>query len=270
MISAVIPAAISASYRRRGFVFRALAAAALAAALALPASITSCSPDVVKSPRQGVYVPPIEKTPPPPRASYEPVKIPGEGAAPLERYLTASWYGTQFHGKQTSSGEVYNMYSYTAAHKTLPFGTKLRVTNTENGRSTQVLVNDRGPFVEGRDLDLSFQSAREIGMIEKGVAKVEIDYLGRDEAYKKYINISGAVADSYTVQVASFRQYDNAARMKKGLEFHYSDVFIQEAVVSGLTYYRVRVGKYDSKEPAVRTAQTLADEGYNTQVTGNE
>jgi rare lipoprotein A len=257
----------AANHAQSGFAARCLAAVTAVTALIL---ISACSPAVVQSPKQGVYVPQIEQTAPPPRTSYEPVKIPGEGAGTLERYITASWYGPQFHGKQTSSGEIYNMYSYTAAHKTLPFGTKLRVTNTENGRSTQVLVNDRGPFVEGRDLDLSFQSAKEIGMVEKGVAAVEIEYLGRDDAYKKYINISGAVASSYTVQVASFRQYDNATRMKKGLEFHYKGVFIQEAVISGLTYYRVRVGKYGDKEPAVQTAQALADEGYNTLVTGNE
>jgi rare lipoprotein A len=247
-----------------GFFNRALAAAALAVLM------TSCAPEVVHVPQQGVYVPPAEKTTPPPWSSYEPQKTPGEGAATLEHRLRASWYGPQFHGKQTSSGEIFNMYSYTAAHKTLPFGTKLRVTNTENGRSTQVLVNDRGPFVEGRDIDLSYQSAKEIGMVEKGVGTVEVDYLGRDETYKKYINISGAVAGSYTVQVASFREHDNATRMKKGLEFHYNGVFIQEAVVNGLTYYRVRVGKYNSKNPAIQTAQTLADEGYNTLVTANE
>ena len=87
----------------------------------------------------------------------------------------ASWYGEKFHGNQTASGATYNMYEMTAAHRTLPFGTRVRVTDRETGASVVVRINDRGPFVDGRVIDLSYQAARELGMIQRGVAEVELD-----------------------------------------------------------------------------------------------
>ena len=89
----------------------------------------------------------------------------------------ASWYGWDFHGRQTANGEIYNMYESTAAHKTLPFGTVVRVTNLSNGRQTVVRINDRGPFVRGRDIDLSYGTARELGMLDSGVEKVRLEIL---------------------------------------------------------------------------------------------
>jgi len=84
----------------------------------------------------------------------------------------ASWYGPGFHGKRTASGEIYDMYAYTAAHPTLPFGTIVKVVNLETKKSVVVRINDRGPFIKGRIIDLSFTAAQQIGMIEKGTAKV--------------------------------------------------------------------------------------------------
>ncbi|MGB3454251.1 MAG: septal ring lytic transglycosylase RlpA family protein [Moheibacter sp.] len=86
----------------------------------------------------------------------------------------ASWYGNQFHGKKTASGDVYNMHEYTAAHKTLPFGTKVKITNQKNGKSVIVEVNDRGPFVKSREFDLSRAAFNEIGNTNSGV--ISIDY----------------------------------------------------------------------------------------------
>ncbi|MFW6198326.1 MAG: septal ring lytic transglycosylase RlpA family protein [Acidobacteriota bacterium] len=91
--------------------------------------------------------------------------------------VVASWYGDQYHGRQTASGEVYDMYDLTAAHKTLPFGTRLRVTHPRTGRSVVVKVNDRGPFVRGRELDLSYGAADALGMVAEGVARVRIQRL---------------------------------------------------------------------------------------------
>ncbi|MBX3009713.1 MAG: septal ring lytic transglycosylase RlpA family protein [Melioribacteraceae bacterium] len=91
--------------------------------------------------------------------------------------MKASWYGPRFHGKQTANGESYNQMALTAAHKTLPFGTLLRVTNLKNGESVIVRINDRGPFIEGRDLDLSKGTAQSLGMIKKGVVKVKVERL---------------------------------------------------------------------------------------------
>ena len=90
----------------------------------------------------------------------------------------ASWYGPKFHAKKTSNGEIYNMYAETAAHKTLPMNTVVRVTNLENGKSTVVRINDRGPFVAGRIIDLSNKAAHAIDMVKKGTAKVQVTVLG--------------------------------------------------------------------------------------------
>lgn len=91
--------------------------------------------------------------------------------------MVASWYGSQYHGRQTASGEVFDMYRLTAAHRELPFGTRLRVTHVANQRHVVVVVNDRGPFIRGRDLDLSYGAARELAMVEEGVARVRIERL---------------------------------------------------------------------------------------------
>jgi len=93
----------------------------------------------------------------------------------------ASWYGEKFQGKSTASGEAFDMYSYTAAHRTLPFGTILKVTNLSNSKSVNVRINDRGPFKENRIIDLSYQAAKEIGLVKEGVAKVSIEELSDKE-----------------------------------------------------------------------------------------
>lgn len=89
----------------------------------------------------------------------------------------ASWYGKPYHGRRTASGEVYNMYGVSAAHRTLPFGTRVRVTRLDNGRSIVVRINDRGPFVRGRIIDLSYGAAKKLGMVQEGVVKVRIEVL---------------------------------------------------------------------------------------------
>ncbi len=100
-------------------------------------------------------------------------KPPSRGTV-LEQVGTASWYGPGFHGRKTASGERFNTNDLTAAHRTLPLGTKVVVTNLETGKSVQVRINDRGPFVKGRKIDLSRAAARKIGITKKGVAKVKI------------------------------------------------------------------------------------------------
>jgi rare lipoprotein A len=98
--------------------------------------------------------------------------------APSSSYVQvgkASYYGDEFHGKKTASGEIYNKWALTCAHKKIPFGTKLRITNLENKKSVVVKVNDRGPFIRGRIIDLSYAAAKKIGMIKHGVVKVKIE-----------------------------------------------------------------------------------------------
>jgi len=179
--------------------------------------------------------------------------------------VTASWYGPKFHGKPTSSGERFNMYDLTCAHKTFKFGTKLRVTNPDNGKSVIVTVNDRGPFVEGRDLDLSYGAAKAIDFVEKGVGKVWIEYMGRDTRYAKKIPFEPLeTTDLLTIQVGSFIDESNANRLKKGLEYKYDDVYITTVYIKGQKYHRVRIGKFSSYESAYSTAEKLAEEGYST------
>ena len=178
----------------------------------------------------------------------------------------ATWYGSEFHGRQTASGERFDMYRLTCAHRELPFGSLLEVTNTANGKSVKCTVNDRGPFVPGRDLDLSYAAAKEIGLIGPGQARVKIVYLGRDTSYMKevrYVSSGGP----YTVQVGSFKELNNALHLKAGLELKYKDVYIIEAEIKKTIYYRVRTGKFPRKEEALGLAKTLADEGYSPLVT---
>lgn len=98
-------------------------------------------------------------------------------AKPYYQVGIASWYGPGFHGKRTASGEIYDMYAMTAAHRTLPFGTIVRVVDLETKRSVVVRINDRGPFVEGRIIDLSYAAAVELGMVRKGLARVGLQIL---------------------------------------------------------------------------------------------
>jgi rare lipoprotein A len=113
---------------------------------------------------------------------YEP-KVPNIG----ETFQgVASWYGPDFHGGKTSNGEYYDMTAFTAAHKTLPMNTQVRVTNLDNGRSTIVRINDRGPFVANRIIDLSYAAAKEIGMIKKGTARVKLEVIDYDTSVDRY------------------------------------------------------------------------------------
>lgn len=174
----------------------------------------------------------------------------------------ASWYGPGFHGKRTASGEVFDQDGMTCAHKSFPFGTRLRVTNPETGRSVAVVVNDRGPFVRGREIDLSRGAARAIGI---GCGEVEIEVLGRDQRYVKYVhtgNISGS--GGFRVQVGSFIDPWNAEHLGTGLKYGYEGVRITKAVVDGRTFHRVQVGLFGNREKAYETAESLANEGYDT------
>jgi len=132
---------------------------------------------------------------------------------------TASWYGPDFHGKKTASGETYNKYAFTAAHKTLPFGTKVKVTNLNNNLSTTVVINDRGPFKSGRIIDLSYSAAQKISMVGTGTARVRIEAIGSTISSSSASSAStttttksssGTSSGKYYVQVAAYSVRDNA------------------------------------------------------------
>lgn len=177
------------------------------------------------------------------------------------RRAIASWYGAEFHGRPTSSGEIFDMHKKTCAHREYPFGTRLRVTNLNNNKSVECIVNDRGPFVPERDIDLSYGAAREIGLLATGTAPVIIEPLGRDNGYKKEVkNLS--IKGPYTIQVGSFREKENAIRLKYSLELRYNNVYILESIVKNEIFFRVRIGRFNNLQETMNTASSLADEGY--------
>jgi rare lipoprotein A len=181
-------------------------------------------------------------------------------------YAVASWYGSEFQGKPTSSGEIFNMYAYTCAHKEYPFGTKLKVIHLSNNKSVICLVNDRGPFVRGRDIDLSYAAAKEIGLTGPGTSRVWIQYLGRDSSYRREVQYL-ANEGPFTLQVGSFMDLSNADRLKKALALKYGSVYISDADIRGKRFYRVRIGRFQLKAEAGQFGKTLAEEGYPVVVT---
>ncbi|TFG57868.1 MAG: septal ring lytic transglycosylase RlpA family protein [Spirochaetales bacterium] len=136
-------------------------------------------------------------------------------AAPLFSFQEgyASWYGGKFHGRKTANGEIFNTYDFTAAHRSLPFGTKIKVTNTANGRSVIVRINDRGPFVKGRIIDLSQAAAAELDMIRSGTAYVRLTEAGEDETAERPQTVRAAEGPLYLVQAGSFKQRENAEKL---------------------------------------------------------
>jgi len=162
----------------------------------------------------------------------------------------ASWYGVPYHGRRAANGEIYDMYKLTAAHRTLPFDTVVRVTNLRNGRQTEVRINDRGPFVENRIIDLSLAAARELDMVAMGVAQVRLELLAGPSPLLGY----------FTVQVGAFLVRENAEKFRERLELRYQPVLIQEYDSPDGLFYRVRVGRLASEEEARQLAEQLRSE----------
>jgi rare lipoprotein A len=195
-----------------------------------------------------------------PRKGQKPYTINGELYEPLSSHEgfvqsgIASWYGSDFHGKTTSNGDSYDMYAMTAAHKTLPLGVYVKVRNRNNGLETVVRINDRGPFVTGRIIDLSYSAAKEIGLIENGTAPVRIEALGYlDESVhdkEAYRAPSSYDRGSFGIQVGAFSKLENAHRMADDVRQRFGVASIKEAVVNGTLYYRVRAGNYASLKEA--------------------
>ena len=171
----------------------------------------------------------------------------------------ASWYGPGFHGRRTASGEIYNMYKFTAAHKTLPLGTYVKVINLENGRSVIVRINDRGPFVKGRIIDLSYAAAKKLGMLKKGVARVKIIALGK-RINHRYVTPEYTKGRFY-VQIGAFRNKLNAYSYKYFVMRKYG-IGVKVVYMDG--YYRVLAGPVFSLEKAKRFKKKLRDMGIET------
>jgi len=178
----------------------------------------------------------------------------------------ASWYGKDFHGKYTSNGEVYDMYAMTAAHKTLPLGVTVQVTNQANGRQAVVRVNDRGPFVKGRIIDLSYSAAKDLGVVGPGTAPVRIEALGYQEkdaaGQIAYRQPKSYTVDSYSIQIGAFTMVENARRLASQMQGRYGYAAVQEGWVDGRLFYRVRAGRYPNVEAAEAAKTSFEANGF--------
>ena len=189
----------------------------------------------------------------------------------------ASWYGPGFHGNRTANGEIYDQYELTAAHPSLALGTRVMVTNLENGRAVQVRVNDRGPFVDGRAIDLSYAAARTISMVGPGTVRVRIEVLGPTTlAAAAPVAAPAALptarpiprpprdvpTDSYTVEVAALSDPDKAEHLRHVLAYRFPDAFVTPLAGTSGHYYRVRIGPYPLRTAALERAQRVVRLGY--------
>lgn len=171
----------------------------------------------------------------------------------------ASWYGPGFDGHRTSSGDTYNREGLTAASTLFPLGTRLRVTNLDNGRAVNVVINDHGPYLKGRGIDLSHQAAVKLAMIARGTAPVRMDVLATPAG-------GPALGQRYFVQVGSFADAANARQLGNRLAASYPEVQITEAGIDGDRRYRVRLGAYMDRRQAELRAARLARMGYHAKI----
>ncbi|MBW6512163.1 MAG: septal ring lytic transglycosylase RlpA family protein [Desulfuromonadaceae bacterium] len=202
----------------------------------------------------------------------KPYKVNGERYVPLLDHTgfvdegRASWYGKDFHGKQTSNGETYDMHAMTAAHKTLPLGVFVRVKNLDNGKETVVRVNDRGPFVVGRIIDLSYAAARQLDVVGPGTAPVRIEALGYQikgaSGKVSYQQPKSYDSGVFAVQVGAFSVEANARRLADDLGRRYGHSGLRRGVVNGKTFFRVHAGKYESLEEAQSALMEFAIDGF--------
>lgn len=171
----------------------------------------------------------------------------------------ASWYGPDFHGKSTSNGETYNMYDMTAAHKTLPMNTIVKVTNKNNGKSTVVRINDRGPFVETRIIDLSNTAARNIDMVGVGTAPVKVEILGFHSRERRDIPLlkdlkdtpQDQLIDGFALQIGSFARFEGAvATQKKYNNIDGYKTIIKDVETSNGRLFRVWLKGFRSEQEA--------------------
>jgi rare lipoprotein A len=213
-------------------------------------------------------------TPPPAPTSLpgqpKPYRVDGTWYSPMphakgfNQLGIASWYGKKFHGRKTSSGEIYNMYAMTAAHKTLPLGTWVQVRRLDTGRQIVVRINDRGPFIRNRIIDLSYTAAKKLGIVGSGTARVEVLALGErqqtlaGDAFVPVDYYSGA----FTFQVGAFSNRDNAERLRAKLDKSFANAHVTPYDRGDAIFYRVRVGRCNDLDSAVKVERQLAASGY--------
>jgi rare lipoprotein A len=230
-------------------------------------------PAAKKSPVSTPSKPPDQARKPATQKSY---KVMGKWYHPVARADgftqtgKASWYGKKFHGRKTANGERYDMYGLSAAHKTLPLGTWVRVNNRDNGRTLDVRINDRGPFVRGRIIDLSYGAAKKLGVVGPGTANVQLIALGNRVAAAQS---AGSKPASYrpvnwdrgrfTFQVGAFRDPKNAVRYKDKLGSLYKNAHIAPYFHPDHgKLYGVRIGLATSYKQALEYKTALRQKGF--------
>ena len=181
--------------------------------------------------------------------------IPAQTAvAPLPEETTgyASWYGHPYHGRRTSNGETYDMNKMTAAHRTLSFDTVVKVSNLSNGKEVTVRINDRGPFVKDRIIDLSYSAARQIDMVGTGTARVNLEILN-------------VVPNPFplAIQVASFKEEVNAKKLQADLKERFSPVAVQVFQSPEGNFFRVLVGQFKDSREAQTALRVLRRENLD-------
>lgn len=228
-------------------------------------SLTGCGAKKV-APKAGYSYPSGVKVP----ATQRPYEVMGKTYYPLpsaEGFVEeglASWYGKEFHGKPTATGETYDMYGISAAHKILPMNTYVKVANLENGREMVCRINDRGPFVKGRVIDLSYGAAKEIGLVGTGTAKVRLEALGEGSVgsdgamtFARHADFSKGV---FYVQVGAFLEKDRAYNFRDRLADKYGRVEVATYKPGAQTFYRVQVYASDNYNDAKQFERRLEQE----------
>lgn len=231
--------------------------------------------------RERVYV----KASPPPikvivlpetEEGIRPYEVNGERYYPLTKadgfvqYGKASWYGEKFHGRPTSSGEVFDMHRKSAAHKTLPLGTYVSVLNLSNKKQSVVRINDRGPFVKGRIIDLSYAAAREIDLVRSGLTDVKIVALGKEIGRLKtasgprpVVELADLERGEFTIQVGAFQDKENALRLADRLKVVFDYVHIAVYMDEDQrTFYKVQVSRSKTLTQAGEIEKRLEDMGF--------
>lgn len=181
----------------------------------------------------------------------------------------ASWYGTDFHGKPTSCGEPYDMWAMTAAHKTLPLGTYVKVTNLQTGNSIIVKINDRGPFVSGRIIDLSCRASQELGSFKTGLTKVRVEavqvateQMVGQNTYWKVDPVPSFRYGAFTIQIGAFKEQQNAMRLRSRMAQGFKEIQVSPSNYGGTTLYRVQVGAYRDLVMAQNETERLRGQGF--------
>jgi len=224
----------------------------LAAALAVTCLVfsTGCA-------HRGSKPPSVKPAAPEPRPS---TATPTPAPSPVEEGWTekgiASWYGEPYHGRRSASGEIYDMHQLTAAHKTLAFGSVVKVTRRDTGADVKVRINDRGPFIEGRIIDLSFAAAKKIDLDIDGVAPVKIKVVGRESGPQRRAVRAEEPENCFWVQVGAFGDPDNARRAEAELEQSGETAVVLEGLDE---LWRVRVGPFDEEKRAEKARNRITD-----------